>query len=137
VTFKDSAQILEDARLMLIPREDFLQLITQDISIARQFIKMLTHNMLEKEEDLLNFAYNSLRKKVAYGLIQLFEHNSKAEAAGVPYIDITRKNMAHITGVATESLIRTLSEFKDEKLIDFEGGKIVLLNEKKLRNLPN
>ena len=136
VNYKDSAQILEDAQLMLIPKEDFLQLITHDLQIAKQFIKIITHNIIDKEEDLLNFAYSSLRKKVAYGLIQLFEKNKADEKSERKYLDLTRKNMAHAVGVATESLIRTLADFKDEKLIDFENGKVILLNEKKLRNLP-
>ncbi|HYJ63589.1 MAG TPA: helix-turn-helix domain-containing protein [Parafilimonas sp.] len=38
--------------------------------------------------------------------------------------------------MATESLIRTLSDFKSEKLIDIQGGTIIILNEEKLRNLP-
>jgi CheY-like chemotaxis protein/CRP-like cAMP-binding protein len=133
---KDNAQVLEEARLMLIPKEDFVQLITQDIVIAKQFIKILTHNMLEREEDLLNFAYNSLRRKVAYGLIQLTEKEHTTDGNPIKSLDLTRKNMAHAIGVATESLIRTLSDFKDEKLIDFQDGKVVLLNEKKLRDLP-
>jgi len=136
INYKESAQVLEDAKLMLIPREDFLQLITHDINIAKQFIKIVTRNILEKEEDLLNFAYNSLRKKVAYGLIQLFDKNKADDKQGTTYLDLTRKNMAHTIGVASESLIRTLSDFKDENLIDFENGKVVLLNEKKLRDLP-
>lgn len=136
VNYTDNAQILENAKLMLIPKEDFLQLITNDLQIARQFIKLITHNFIEKEEDLLNFAYNSLRRKVAYGLIQLFDKEKDNMQGGKKAIDLTRKNMAHAIGVATESLIRTLADFKDEGLIDLDDGNVLLLNEKKLRNLP-
>jgi CRP/FNR family cyclic AMP-dependent transcriptional regulator len=134
--YKDNAQVLEETKLMLIPKDDFLELITHDINIAKQFIKIITHDIVEKEEDLLNFAYNSLRRKVAYGLIQLSEKVELDETTGKKSLSLTRKNMAHAIGVATESLIRTLSDFKDEKLIDFDEGKVVLLNEKKLKDLP-
>lgn len=137
INYKESAQVLEDSKLMLIPKEDFLQLITHDISVAKQFIKIVTNNILQKEEDLLNFAYNSLRKKVAYGLIQLFDKSKVDDKSENSNLDLTRKNMAYTIGVAAESLIRTLSDFKDEKLIDFENGKVILLNENKLRNLPS
>ena len=137
INYKESAQVLEDTTLMLIPKEDFLQLISHDINIAKQFIKIVTNNILEKEEDLLNFAYNSLRKKVAYGLIQLFDKSKGDDKPGASHLDLTRRNMAYTIGVATESLIRTLSDFKEEKLIDFENGKVILLNEKQLRNLPS
>jgi CRP-like cAMP-binding protein len=120
---------------MLIPREDFLQLVSNDIEIARAFIKIITQNIVEKEESLLNLAYNSLRKKVAYGLIQLLEKYKMAEN-NKPVLNLSRENMAHSIGIATESLIRTLGDFKDEKLIDIQTGKVIILDEKKLRNLP-
>ncbi|WP_262713654.1 helix-turn-helix domain-containing protein [Panacibacter ginsenosidivorans] len=44
--------------------------------------------------------------------------------------------MAQSVGIATESLIRTLGDFKDEKLIDIQHGKVIITDEKKLRNLP-
>jgi CRP/FNR family cyclic AMP-dependent transcriptional regulator len=52
-------------------------------------------------------------------------------------IDISRENLATIAGTATESLIRTLSDFKSEKLVDIQNGAIVILNERKLGNLLN
>ena len=134
-TYKEEAQILEDAQLMLIPREDFVQLVSNDIHIAQTFIKIITKNITDKEENLLNLAYNSLRKKVAFGLIQLFDKYKQNEN-DKPILNISRENMAQSVGIATESLIRTLGDFKDEKLIDIQSGKVVILDEKKLRNLP-
>ena len=51
-------------------------------------------------------------------------------------INLSRGNLAQTAGIATESLIRTLSDFKTEKLIDIQGSTIIILNENKLRNLP-
>jgi CRP/FNR family transcriptional regulator, cyclic AMP receptor protein len=129
--YKDNAEILEDAELMLIPRKDFLELINNDATVARQFIRLLTHNIMEKEESLLNLAYSSLRKKVANGLIQVLTKFKDGKGA----LEISRENLANIIGSATESLIRTLSDFKSEGLIDIKHGKIIIVDEKKLRNL--
>jgi CRP-like cAMP-binding protein len=52
-------------------------------------------------------------------------------------IHISRENLATIAGTATESLIRTLSDFKNEQLIDIKNGSIIILNEKKLLNMLN
>ena len=135
VNYKDGAQALEESKLMLIPREDFLQLISNDIKIAQTFIKIITHNIVEKEESLLNLAYNSLRKKVAFGLIQLLD-KYRAEEDKKTVLNLSRENMAQLIGIATESLIRTLGDFKDEKLIDIQTGKVIIIDEQKLRNLP-
>lgn len=135
VNYKEEAEILEDAELMLIPLEDFIQLVSNDMQIAQTFIKIITKNIAEKEESLLNLAYNSLRKKVAFGLIQLYDKYKLTENPK-PVLNLSRENMAQSIGIATESLIRTLSDFKDEKLIDIQAGKVTILNEQKLRNLP-
>ncbi|MDB5245646.1 MAG: response regulator [Segetibacter sp.] len=133
--YKDEAQVLEETTLMHIPKEDFLQLVSNDMQIAQSFIKIITQNIVEKEESLLNLAYNSLRKKVAYGLIQLYD-KYKLNEEPKPVLNLSREHMAQSIGIATESLIRTLGDFKDEKLIEIQTGKVVVLDEKKLRNLP-
>ena len=134
ISYKENAQVLEDAELMLIPKEDFITLISGDAQVAKHFIKMITRNVLEKEESLLNLAYNSLRKKVAYQLLQIFEKFKNED--GKNTINISRENLAQTAGIATESLIRTLSDFKSEKLINLHGSTITILDENKLRNLP-
>jgi CRP-like cAMP-binding protein len=95
---------------------------------------MIAHNTVSNEENLLNLAYNSLRKKVSFGLLKLTE-KYKTDKNAVAALDISRENLASVIGVATESLIRTLSDFKSEKLIDIQNGKVFVLNEKKLRDL--
>ena len=135
IIYKESAEVLEDAEIMTIPKDDFLSLISADAQVAKQFIKLITHNVLEKEESLLNLAYNSLRKKVAYQIIIMLD-KLKNESANKKEIKLSRENLAQASGIATESLIRTLSDFKSEKLIDIQGGSIIIVNEEKLKNLP-
>jgi CheY-like chemotaxis protein len=80
-----SAEALEEAEIMQIPREDFLQMINTDISIAAKFIRIITHNVKEKEERLLNLAYSSLRKRVAKALVDIYEKFNLGE--GKKFID--------------------------------------------------
>jgi len=131
--YDDSAVVLEDAEVMQIPREDFLTMINGDINIAAKFIRIITQNVKEKEERLLNLAYSSLRKRVARALVDIQAKFSDAE--GKHPIEISREDIAHYVGTATESLIRTLSDFKSEKLIEVKEGKILVSNLEKLKNL--
>lgn len=131
--YDDSASILEDAEIMQIPKDDFLQMIYTDISIASKFIHIITQNVKEKEERLLNLAYSSLRKRVAKALIDIVEKFNLKEQT-TP-IEISREDIAQYIGTATESLIRTLSDFKAEKNIDIKNGKIIVNNVEKLKNL--
>jgi DNA-binding response OmpR family regulator len=132
--YKENAQVLEDAEIMTIPRDDFMQLLTHNKQTAQQFIKLIAHEKTEREEALVNLAYNSLRKKVAYGMAQLLDKYKQND--GTYVLDLSRETLAHTIGVATESLIRTLADFKEEKIIEIQKGKIYILNEQKLKNLP-
>jgi CheY-like chemotaxis protein len=131
--YDDSAIVLEDADIMEIPKDDFLHMINDNMDVATKFIRIITQNVKEKEERLLQLAYGSLRKRVAKALIDIHtKFNSKE--ADKP-LEISRDDFAHYVGTATESLIRTLSDFKSEKLIAIREGKITVTDSEKLKNL--
>jgi CRP-like cAMP-binding protein len=131
--YDDGAVVLEDAEIMQIPKDDFLQMIYSDINIAAKFIRIITQNVKDKEERLLNLAYSSLRKRVAKALLDI-QSKFNATDPNKP-IEISREDIAQYVGTATESLIRTLSDFKAEKLIEIKEGKIIVANSNKLQNL--
>ncbi|MEP7375221.1 MAG: response regulator [Chitinophagaceae bacterium] len=131
--YDDNAVVLEEADIMQIPKEDFLQMIYGDINVAAKFIRIITQNVKEKEERLLNLAYSSLRKRVAKALVDI--HGKYNIDGGSKPLEISREDIAHYIGTATESLIRTLSDFKAEKLIVIKDGKIAVSDIDKLRNL--
>ncbi len=134
--YKDTAEALEETELAVIPKEDFDDLLNKNAEVAKKFIRLLAKNISEKENQLLGLAYNSLRKKVAEALVQLQKKYQKTADEKFT-IDISRENLATIAGTATESLIRTLSDFRSEKLIDIKDGGITIVNQKKLANLVN
>lgn len=135
--YKESAEALEETELALIPKEDFDELVHNNIEVAQNFIKLLAKNIVEKENHLLRIAYNSLRKKVADALLTMDDkYRDKNELSFV--IDISRESLATIAGTAKESLIRTLSDFKNENLIDInKNGSIIITNQRKLKQLLN
>ena len=131
--YDDSAVVLEEAEIMQIPKEDFLQMIYGNMEVAAKFIRIITQNVKEKEERLLNLAYSSLRKRVAKALVDI--HSKFNTANTNKPLEISREDFAHYVGTATESLIRTLSDFKSEKLIEIKEGKISVINLERLQNL--
>jgi CRP-like cAMP-binding protein/FixJ family two-component response regulator len=134
INYDDTAVILEESEIMLIPREDFLKMIYSDPAISSKFIKLISQNVKDKEERLLSLAYSTLRKRVANAIISISEKFNKSEGN---LIDMTREDMAHFVGTTTESLIRTITDFKNEGLVDVDSGKIRIINMNKLRNLLN
>jgi DNA-binding response OmpR family regulator len=134
--YKDSAEAMEDCELAIIPKEDFEGFLNKDIGLFKKFAKLMAKNVVEHEDHLISLAYNSLRKKVADALVSL-STKYKSDLKSPFSIDISRDQLASIAGTATESLIRTLSDFKADKLIEINGSTITILNESKLANLVN
>lgn len=134
--YSESSQALEPSEIIYIPREEFYTVIYNHQAVAKKFLHILTHNLIENQDHLLDLAYSSLRKRVAEALILLCD-KFKNENEKIFSIAISRDDLASIVGTATESLIRTLSDFKEEKLIEIKEGKIFISNEDKLRNMKN
>jgi CheY-like chemotaxis protein len=132
--YEETAEILEDSVIVSINKDDFLSSIYNDMSIAAKFIKLITNNVREKEDRLLHLAYDSLRKRVAKALVDISAKFNKPET-DIQQIDISREGIAQYVGTATESLIRTLSDFKNEKLIQIHEGKIRITDLEKLKHL--
>jgi response regulator RpfG family c-di-GMP phosphodiesterase len=90
--------------------------------LTTKFIKLISKDVKEKEERLLHLAYDSLRKRVAKALIDIHQKFNKGNNDQANIV-ISREDIAQYIGTATESLIRTLSDFKSEKLIEINDGK--------------
>lgn len=132
--YKETAEALDDCEVVVIPKEEFTGLIANSQQAAQKFIQLLARHVADKEEQLLGLAYNSMRKKVANALLTLQRkyHNDSGEQFE---INLSREELANIAGTATESLIRTLSDFKAEHLVEIRNGNIIIRDEKKLENL--
>lgn len=133
--YKESAEVMDEAEVAMIPSEDFKVLMNSSLEALKKFARLLANNITEREDKLLGIAYNSLRKKVANALIALHSKYKTDDASAT--INIGRENLANFAGTAKESVIRTLSDFKEEKLIDIVDTNIIILNEAKLKNLFN
>jgi DNA-binding response OmpR family regulator len=133
--YSESAAALENVELNIIPKDDFFSIIFKNSEVARRFIKLLTNDLIEKETQLLKMAYNSVRKRVAESLILLQKRYNSS--LGNFQMAISREDVANMSGTSTETAIRTLSDFKEEKLVDIKGSTITLLNAEKLERMKN
>ncbi len=127
--YQESAVALQDSELTIIPRHDFLTLL-QTPSVSTTFISLLCKKVAEKESQLLNLAYNSVRQRTAEALLKVTQLKDAKEN-----IQISRDDLAKMVGTASESVIRVLSDFKDEGLIDIESGKIRIKSPQKLEKV--
>lgn len=134
--YTETAEALEDSEVVMIPKDDFFVLLLNNRDVAHKFIKLLSNNVAEKEERLLRQAYNSVRKRVAEALVMLNERY-KADSTKNFSMAISRDDIARIVGTATETVIRTLSDFKGENLIEIKNSSITITNLDKLAKMKN
>ncbi len=128
--YQESAVAVQDSEIVYVPKHDFLTLLYGQKDVSASFIGLLCKKVAEKEKQLLNLAYNSVRQRLAEALLKLTPGKNENEK-----IQLSREDLAKIVGTAPESVIRGLSDFKDEGLIEIENGKIKVLQPKGLEKV--
>lgn len=133
--YSDNADALEDAEIATLPSSEFQEFVRSNPRACVGFTKLLATEIITKDEQMIGLAFNSLRKKVANALVSLqSRYNDKAQPLS---INLSRENLAALAGAATESLIRTLTDFKAEHLIDIKGGNIIVKDFDKLAKIAD
>jgi CRP-like cAMP-binding protein/ActR/RegA family two-component response regulator len=131
--YSEYASALEYSKLALISKDDFFGLILSNREIASSFMSQLAKNISTKEQELVQMAYDTVRKRVARALVKLYDTYHVEKKAGFS-VTISRDELASIVGTATESVIRILSEFKADNWIYVRGSHIEILDIEPLRN---
>lgn len=131
--YHENAEVVEESEVIMIPKHEFLQLVYSSKDLARKFIRNIAGKLVEAEDRLLDLAYQSVRQRVAGVLLKLQTIMSAIDKTS--RITICRKDLSSIVGTATESLNRTLADFKEEGLIEISDEGIKILNQQKLERL--
>lgn len=130
--YTETATAVEETEIVGISKNHLLEILKNNQSVSIALMNLLTDNLSTIKEQLLQMAYSSVRKKTAATILQFLDVlNKKPELP----IRISRMDLATTAGIATESLIRTLSDFKKDGLIDIEGRNIHILDPEGLRNM--
>ncbi len=130
IPYNESATAVEDTELVGISKKKVKDILKKSQDVSLELMNLLTDNLSEIKKQLLKMAYSSVRKKTASTILQFVEIMNTNQGNA---IKISRSDLATTAGIATESLIRTLSDFKKDGLIEIEGRNIKVVDVKKLR----
>ncbi|WP_431136861.1 response regulator [Psychroserpens mesophilus] len=129
---KETATAIEDTTLTGISTIQFNSILDDNPKIALELIQLLSDDLLVIKNQLLEMAYGSVNKKTATTILKFAEKiNRKPEDP----INISRSDLASVAGIATETLIRTLTSFKKQGLIEGDGRNIKILDIEKLKHI--
>jgi len=132
-TYTDTATAVEDSTLCLIPLHELEKVIDLYPEVARKFIHLLSNDNRKKEEQLLQLAYDSVRKKMAGAILRLYHQ----QIIKSDFFSIAREDLAAMACMASETVSRTLSDFRAEKLIERDGINITVLDLERLAKMKN
>lgn len=130
--YEEYATAMEDTRIYAVSKEELKEILVNNSNITLELIDVMGDNIAGIKEQLLEMAYGSVRKKAARTIL-LF--SQKIRRHPTQSIRISRSDLASVAGMASETLIRTLSDFKKEGLLEIEGRNIKLLNVEALKKI--
>lgn len=131
-SYNETTEATEDTSICLIPKDTVDDVLNKYADVGKQFIKILSNNLVEKEEQLLQLAYHSVRKRMAQTLLKLASQSESHKT-----LRVSREDLAAMAGMATETVSRTLSDFKEEGIIEKKGSQIDILDLIKLQKMKN
>ncbi|MCQ2229386.1 MAG: Crp/Fnr family transcriptional regulator [Bacteroidales bacterium] len=131
-----SAESLTEVTVCFISAEDFLKLVNTNPKFSATVLKIACDELGDANHVILNLAQKTVRERLAETLLTLMDSFDLDEEKRLR-IALTREDLANIVGTATESVIRLLSEFKSDKLIDLQGRYVKLLNVPQLIKIAN
>jgi CRP/FNR family transcriptional regulator, polysaccharide utilization system transcription regulator len=131
-----SARVIEDCQVCFIPAEILISMVKSNPSYALEILKLACHELGEANSFITDIAQKTVRERLAEILLLLL-NDFGLDEENYLQISLTREELANIVGTATESVIRLLSEFKTDKLVELNGRKIKILNRKGLEKISN
>lgn len=137
-THKDSAEVVEDAKICFIDRATFQQILSESPDLNRRLLQTVTTLARETEESFVVLASRSVRERMADTLLSLAKKHGVQDDAGLTvHLNLTREELASLAGTVLETAVRTLKEFKDDNLISIDGRKITILKLNELKKVAN
>lgn len=136
--YSATATALEDTHVCFVDKKYILKLVQDNPGVSVNLIGKLARDLGASENKVASFSQKNVREKLAELILLLKESHGEIEDNKTKLaIKLTREEMASLIGTATETLIRVLSEFKEEGLIEQSGKTLFVSNEEELISLAN
>ena len=131
-----TAEVLDDATTFFIPHDTLIYLVKNNGNFSMELMQLTCRELGEANSYITDIAQKTVRERLAEILVQL-KNDFGLDGNNVLQISLTREELANIVGTATESVIRLLSEFRQDHLIELNGRKIKILDEPGLIRIGN
>lgn len=131
-----TAKVIDDAHICYVPSDMLDELVKTNGNFAMELLQIACKELGEANDYITDIAQKTVRERLAEVLIHL-KTTFDIDKENFLQVSLTREELANIVGTATESVIRLLSEFKQDRLIELHGRRIKLLDIPKLKKIGN
>ena len=131
-TFSYSAVAVQNTQIFIIDFDIFQQVLQNNGQFSYALLKYITENNLILLSRLISQSQKQLPGRIADIILYFTEHIYNSVEFNFP---LTRTELAELAGTTKESLIRTLTEFKNDKIIKLEGKKVSIISLEILKTL--
>jgi len=134
--FRATAVAIEPVVACKIPKDFFFELLSSNIHFNLEIFKKMGSEIKKAEERLHSFTAKNVRERLAECLIKLYELSGEENNNQLHIkIKLTRDELASLIGTAKETVVRTLTDFKEERIIDQLDNVLIITNLEKLSNI--
>jgi CRP-like cAMP-binding protein len=131
-----TTKVIEESEIYVIPGELVKELVKSNGAFAYELLVLTCKELGEANDYITDIAQKTVRERLAEVLIHL-EKEFKLDTDKFLQINLTREELAGIVGTATETVIRLLSEFKQDGWVELHGRRIKLMDLNTLHRIAN
>jgi len=130
-----TAEILQPAQLTYIPREDFLKFIREHGEASLHFARHLGRDCHSAYDLLRTIGLaQSVSEKLARFLLEWSSKGVMSDGILRVKLALTHEEMAQLIGTTRETVTRTLSTLKKQRIIELAGSTLLLKNRPALES---
>lgn len=135
--YNATATAISDCRVCHISKNAFLETLERSKHLSLNTIHLLSNDLKESEQKLINLSQKPVKERVAEALLLLKKHFGLEEDGKTIEVNLTRREIGEIAGITTETTIRILSELSKEKILKLADKKISIMDIKQLVKIGN
>ncbi len=126
-----AAEVLDDAELYTLARDDFYRLMASNMHFSNEFTRLVLRDVMTSQKKIVDLAYKPVRSRLAEILLSF----TKEGQENGTQINLTRDDIARLVGTAKETAIRLLSEFKKAGYVSIQGRVVIITNSSALKKI--
>jgi len=136
-TTRDSvAEVIDDADICLIKREDFERFLKSQPQCSFKLTKLIGFRLKQIENRIEDIVFRDAPARLAHLLINLSDSFGKDVPEGRALkTKVTHQELANLIGTTRETVSLTLGQFRQTGLIAMEKRQIIILDQKGLTEL--